>query len=271
MDSKLALFQGKKVRKVFHKDEWWFVIADVIVILTDSTNPTQYLKNMRVRDAELFKGGVQIEPPLWVETAGGRQKLNCANTEGILRLIQSIPSPKAEPFKLWLAQVGYERIQEIKDPELSTKRARDIYKAKGYSDDWIEKRMKGIEVRDELTSEWGKRKVKVGKEFAILSSEISKATFGMTPTEYKKFKNLKSENLRDHMDSLELIYSMLGEATTIAFARIKNAQGFQENKIVARKGGMVAGVARKSHEQVMGEKVSKRNNYLLKLKNKDKK
>jgi hypothetical protein len=199
MDTKIAIFQGKQVRKTLHNNEWWFVIEDVVSVLTDSTNIKDYINKMRRRDEELAKGYGQIVHTLDIETKGGLQKMNCANTEGVFRIIQSIPSPKAEPFKLWLAKVGYERVQEIEDPELATKRMRAIYKAKGYSDAWIEKRMRGIAVRDELTGEWQKRGVKEGKEYAILTAEISKATFDMTPKEHKELKGLKRENLRDHI------------------------------------------------------------------------
>ena len=209
--AKIAVFEGKKIRKTWHDDKWWFVIVDVVAALTDSTQPDGYLKDMRRRDESLSKGWGQIATPLLVATSGGKQKINCANTEGILRIIQSIPSPKAEPFKLWLAKVGYERIQEIDDPELATKRTREIYKAKGYPDSWIEKRMRGIEVRATLTDTWKEHGVKESREYEILTAEISKATFGMTPSEYKTHKGLNRENLRDHMNDLELIFSMLGD------------------------------------------------------------
>ena len=186
----------------------------------------------------------------------------CANTEGIFRLIQSIPSPKAEPFKRWLARVGYERIQEIEDPELATKRTRALYKAKGYSDDWIEKRMRSIAIRDELTDEWKKRGVKEQREYAILTAEISQATFGLTPSQYAEFKRLKRENLRDHMTDLELIFSMLGEAATSEIARNRDAQGFPQNKQVASEGGTVAGNARRELEKKSGRKVVTSENYL---------
>ncbi|MEI6149118.1 MAG: BRO family protein, partial [bacterium] len=211
-----------------------------------------------------FKGGVQIVPPLGLEfeTAGGRQRLQCWNTEGVFRLIQSIPSPKAEPFKRWLAKVGYERIQEIEDPELATKRTRALYQAKGYSADWIEKRMRSIAIRDELTDEWKKRGVKEQREYAILTAEISEATFGLTPTQYAEFKRLKRENLRDHMTDLELIFSMLGEAATTEIARNRDAQGFPQNKQAARSGGTVAGSARRDLEKKSGRKVVTSENYL---------
>ena len=190
-EKRIALFQRKEIRRVIHDNEWWFVITDVIAGLTDSSNPQGYFKDMRKRDPSLAdassKGGANCPPP-WPGvrlTAGGRQMLQkCWNTEGLFRIIQSISSPKAEPFKRWLARVGYERIQEIEDPELATKRTRALYKAKGYSDDWIEKRLRSIAIRDELTDEWKKRGVKEQREYAILTAEISKATFGLTPTEH---------------------------------------------------------------------------------------
>lgn len=264
----IILFEQKKVRRVRFNDEWWFVINDVVAVLTDSVNPSDYLKKLRKRDESLsdaFKGGGQSVPPLGLEfdTAGGRQMLQCWNTTGILRLIQSIPSPKAEPFKRWLAKVGYERLEEIENPELAAKRMREIYKQKGYSDEWIEKRMRGIAVRDELTDEWKKRGVKEKAEYSILTAEISKATFGMTPSEYKDYKELTNpgDNLRDHMTDLELIFTMLGEASTTEIAREKDAQGFTENKEAAVKGGVVAGNARRELEQKSGKKVSTRQNY----------
>lgn len=260
--TKLAIFQKKEIRKTIHKNEWWFVIADVVTALTDSVQPSGYIKDMRRRDPELEKGWGQIATPLPIETAGGVQKLNCANTEGIFRIIQSIPSPKAEPFKRWLAKVGYERVQEIEDPELATKRTRALYKAKGYSDDWIEKRMRGITIREELTDQWQKRGVKEQKEYSILTAEISKATFGMTPSEYKKFKKLKRENLRDHMNDLELIFSMLGERATTEITQTEDSQGFHKLKKDAKEGGKIAGDAKKALEQRTKKKVSSPENYL---------
>ena len=214
METKIAVFRAKEIRRTIHNNEWWFSVADVVEALTETANSADYIKKMRKRDAELAKGWGQIVTPLWLETSGGKQKVNCANTEGIFRIIQSIPSPKAEPFKRWLAKVGYERVQEIEDPELATKRTRALYKAKGYSDDWIEKRMRGIAIREELTDEWKEREVRREKEYAILTAEIAKAAFGVTPGEHKKLKGLIRENLRDHMTDLELIFSMLGEAAT---------------------------------------------------------
>ena len=261
-EKRLALFQRKEVRRVIHNNEWWFVVVDVVAALTDSANPTDYFNKVRQRDPELAKGYGQIVHPLLVPTSGGPQKLNCANTEGIFRLILSIPSPKAEPFKRWLARVGYERIQEIEDPELATKRTRAIYLTKGYSADWIEKRIRSIAIRDELTDEWKKRGVREQREYAILTAEISKATFGLTLTEYAEFKKLKRENLRDHMTDLELIFSMFSEAATTEIARTRDSQGFPQNKQAARSGGKVAGNARRELEKKSGRKVVTKENYL---------
>ncbi|MBU2036920.1 Bro-N domain-containing protein [Patescibacteria group bacterium] len=265
--TKIAIFQKKEIRKTIYKNEWWFSVADVIEVLTDTVDVRDYIKKMRKRDRELNAyWGTNCPPVEMVAKDGKKRKITSANTEGIFRIIQSIPSPKAEPFKRWLARVGYERIQEIEDPELATKRTRAIYKAKGYSDAWIEKRMRGIEVRETLTGEWKKRNVKEGQEYAILTAEISKATFGMTPSQYQKFKGLKRENLRDHMNDLELIFTMLGEASTTEIAKNKDTRGFIENKIAAREGGSVAGKARKDLELKSGKKVSTNKNYLLKKK-----
>ena len=261
-ERRIALFQQREVRRTIHNNEWWFVVEDVVFALTDSRDPKQYIQRIKQRDSELNKGWVQIVLTLPVPTEGGLQEMRCANTEGLFRLIQSIPSPKAEPFKRWLAKVGYERIQEIEDPELATKRTRALYKAKGYSDDWIEKRMRSIAIRDELTDEWKKRGVKEQREYAILTAEISKATFGLTPTEYAEFKRLKRENLRDHMTDLELIFSMLGEAATTEIARNREPQGFPQNQVAAKDGGKVAGNARRELEKQSGRKVVTNENYL---------
>ena len=263
-DTKIAVFRKKEVRRTIYKNEWWFSIVDVVEALTDSVNSRDYWYKMKIR----VKGEENIQlsticRQLKLESSDGKKyETDCANTEGMLRIIQSIPSPKAEPFKRWLAKVGFERIKEIEDPELATKRTRAIYKAKGYSNAWIEKRIRGIEVRETLTDEWKNRKVKEGKEYAILTAEIFKATFGMTPTEYQKFKKLKKENLRDHMNDLELIFTMLGEASTTEIAKNRNAQGFLENKIASKKGGKIAGDARKKLEKESGKKVSTKKNYL---------
>lgn len=262
METRLAVFQGKEIRKTLHNGEWWFVVEDVVLALIDSKDPKQYIQRMKQRDPELGKGWVQIVHTLSIETSGGAQRMLCANTEGIFRIIQSIPSPKAEPFKRWLAKVGYERVQEIEDPELATKRTKELYRAKGYSDAWIEKRMRGIAIRAELTDEWRQRNVKGEPEYAILTAEISKAAFGMTPSEYKQLKGLELENLRDHMNDLELIFSMLGEAATTEIARKQDAQGFTENKVAAHKGGRIAGEAREKLEVETGTAVVTAENYL---------
>lgn len=262
--SNIKLFESKGIRTVWNEEDqkWYFVVEDVVLVLTDSKDPKQYIKRMRQRDKELGKGWVQFVPPLWVETAGGKQRMGCANAKGLLRIIQSIPSPKAEPFKQWLAQVGSDRLDEIENPELATQRTRELYKLKGYSDDWIEKRMRSIAIREELTDEWKNRGIREQQDYSILTLEISKATFGMTPSEYKKFKGLKRENLRDHMNDLELIFSMLGEASTTAIVKTKNPKGFVENKITAIQGGNVAGNARRELESKTKTKVSTSENYL---------
>ena len=216
--SNIKLFQDKKIRTVWNeKDEkWYFAVVDVVEVLTDTVNAKDYIKKMRKRDTALNSIWGTICPPLEMTAKDGKKrKIQCSNAEGLLRIIQSIPSPKAEPFKRWLAKVGYERLEEIENPELASKRAREIYKAKGYSVDWIENRIRSIAIRDELTDEWKKRGVREQIEYAILTAEISKATFGLTPSQYKQVKGLKRENLRDHMTDLELIFSMLGEASTI--------------------------------------------------------
>lgn len=225
METKIAVFKGKEIRKVIHNNEWWFSVADVVSVLTDSKDSSEYIKKMRKRDDELSKGWVQIVHTLTIETEGGKQRMLCANTEGIFRIIQSIPSPKAEPFKRWLAKVGYERVQEIEDPELATKRTKAIYRAKGYSDNWIEKRMRGIAIRAELTDEWKKRQVGQEREYAILTAEISKATFGLSPS-------------------------------------TQGAQGFDENRTAARKGGKIAGDAREKLEKETKKMVVSKENYL---------
>ena len=260
--TKIAIFKGKRIRKTIYNNEWWFSVADIVLVLTDTPNVKDYIRKMRIRDEELGKGWGQIVTPLSMDTIGGKQELNCANTEGMFRIIQSIPSPKAEPFKRWLARVGYERVKEIEDPELATKRTHAIYKAKGYSEDWIAKRMRGIEVRETLTNEWKNRGAKEDVEYSILTAEISKAAFGMTPSEYKKFKGLKRENLRDHMEDLELILTMLGEATTTKITRDRNSEGFIPLKKDAKEGGEVAGSARKDIEKRINKPVSTKENYL---------
>jgi len=260
----IKLFENRQVRTTWSEAEgkWYFVVEDIVTILTDSKDPKQYIKRLRQRDEELAKGWVQFVPTLTVETTGGKQRMNCADLKGILRIIQSIPSPKAEPFKRWLAQVGSERIEEIENPEIATQRTRELYKLKGYTDDWIEKRMRSIAIREELTEEWKNHGVKEKVEYAILTAEISKATFGLTPSEYKQIKGLKNQNLRDHFNDLELIFSMLGEASTTAIVRTQNPKGFVQNQQAAKQGGKIAGDARKALEIKTGESVVTENNFL---------
>jgi DNA-damage-inducible protein D len=263
MDNKLVVFRGKEIRRVLEANEWYFSIVDVCGALTESPDAGAYWRKLKQRLKEegsevvTFCHGLKLEAP-----DGKMRDTDCANTEGIFRIIQSIPSPKAEPFKRWLAKVGYERVQEIEDPELGTKRTRALYKAKGYPDGWIEKRMRGIAIREELTDEWKNRGVKEDAEYSILTAEISKATFGLTPSQYKRLKGLKRENLRDHFNDLELIFNMLGEAATTEITRNKDARGFVENKETAREGGDVAGKARKDLESRTGKRVVSRRNYL---------
>ena len=258
----LVVFQDKKIRRIWHDNEWYFSVVDVVEALTDSPNPRQYWG--KVKDREF----VQLElSPIWVqlklESADGKKyDTDCANTKNIFRIIQSIPSPKAEPFKQWLAQVGYERVQEIEDPELAQRRMKELYRQKGYSDEWIEKRVRGIFIRQELTDEWKNRGVKENKDYAILTNEISKATFGKTVEEYKQYKNLKKENLRDHMDELELIFNMLGEKVTTEITKHKDDHKFEELSKSAREGGGVAGRARKDAEKKIGRKIVSNENYL---------
>ena len=265
MESQIAVFRGKEIRKTIYGNEWWFSIVDVTGVLTGSERPRKYWGDLKKKLLE--EGYDELSEKigqLKMQSADGKfYDTDCANTETMFRIIQSIPSPKAEPFKRWLAKVGYERVQEIEDPELGTKRTRELYKAKGYSDDWIEKRMRGIAIREELTDEWKKRKVKEEQEYAILTAEIAKAAFGVTPEEHKNLKGLKRQNLRDHMTDLELIFSMLGEAATTEITNVDDAQGFEENKQAARKGGEVAGTARKDLEKKTGKRVVSSENYLV--------
>jgi hypothetical protein len=265
MDSENALvvFQGKKIRRTWFNDEWWFSVVDIIEALTQTGRARKYWSDLKKK---LTEEGFQLSEKigqLKMTAEDGKMRLtDCVNTKNAFRIIQSIPSKKAEPFKQWLAEVGYQRVQEIENPEIAQKRMRELYKAKGYSDAWIEKRVRGIAIRDELTSEWDKRDIKTDREYSILTAEISKATFGLTPSEYKKLKGLKRENLRDHMGDLELIFSMLGEASTTRIARDKDAQGFIENKSAAKEGGAVAGTARRELEKQIKGKVVSKENYL---------
>ena len=262
--TKIAVFKGKEIRKTIHKNEWWFSVVDVVEALTGTDRPRKYwndLKTKLVKEgySEVSEkiGQLKLKAP-----DGKLRDTDCANTETVFRIIQTIPSPKAEPFKRWLARVGYERVQEIEDPELATKRTRALYKAKGYPDDWIEKRMRGIAIREELTDEWHKRGAKIQKDYEILTAEISKATFGITPSEYKKIKGLKRENLRDHMGDFELIFSMLGERATTEIHRNEDSCGLPKLKSDARAGGDIAGGARKQLEKRLGRPIVSRDNFL---------
>ncbi|MBU0615713.1 MAG: Bro-N domain-containing protein [Nanoarchaeota archaeon] len=259
----LVVFQGNKIRRKWFNDEWWFSVVDIIAALTQNDRARKYWSDLKTK---LIEEGFEVSEIIGqlklLAEDGKLRETDCANTKSMFRIIQSIPSKKAEPFKQWLAQVGYERVQEIENPELAQKRMKELYKQKGYSEDWIEKRVRGIAIRDELTDEWKKRGVQEKMEFSILTAEISKATFGMTPSEYQKFKGLKKQNLRDHMDDLELIFSMLGERATTEIARTKDAQGFIENKDAALKGGNIAGDARKNLEIETKKRVASPENYL---------
>jgi len=262
-DKTLAVFQGKSIRRIWFNDEWWFSVVDIVGALTESERARKYWSDLKKRlTEEGFELSAKIGQLKLISTDGKTYQTDCVNAKNAFRIIQSIPSKKAEPFKQWLAQVGYDRVQEIENPELAQKRMKYLYKQKGYSNDWIEKRVRGIAIRDELTDEWGKRGITTENEYAILTAEISKATFGLTPGEYKKLKGLKRENLRDHMNDLELIFTMLGEASTTKIARKKDTDGFLENKEAAKEGGIVAGVARKELESRIGEKVVSEENYL---------
>jgi hypothetical protein len=262
----IALFKGKKIRKILRENEWWFSVVDVIEALTDSANSRDYWFKMKIRVKD--EAGIQLSTfcrQLKLESSDGKKyETDCANTEGIFRIIQSIPSPKAEPLKRWLAKVGYERVQEIENPELATKRTRMLYKLKGYSDDWIEKRMRGIAIREELTDEWKKRGAQERTDYEILTAEISKATFGVTPVEYQKLKGLKRENLRDHMDDFELIFTMLGERSTTEIHRTEDSKGFTKLKSDAKAGGGIAAVARKKLEKRLGRSVVSKKNFFKK-------
>ena len=266
MDNKIILFQEKQVRREWHKDEWYFSIIDVIEILTENSNPSRYWQDLK-RKSEKMEGQLYdfIVKFKFLAQDGKMRPTECANTEELFRIIMSVPSPKAEPFKLWLAQTGKERVEEIENPELGFERLKNIYKAKGYSEEWIDVRLKSIDVRKKLTDEWHDRGVKEGIEYAILTAEISKATFGMTPSEYQQFKKLERQNVRDHMSDLELIFTMLGEGLTNKLAIDADAQGFDENARVAKKGGKAAGEARLAAEKETGVKVITPNNFLKQI------
>lgn len=266
--SSIKLFQDKKIRSVWDETEqqWYFSVVDVVAALTDSVNPTDYLKKMRKRDASLAAYlGTNCPQVEMMTESGKRRKVLAANIKGLFRIIQSIPSSKAEPFKLWLAQVGYDRIQEIENPELAQERMKELYEQKGYPKDWIDKRLKGIAIRQNLTDEWKERGITEKSDYAILTAEISKATFGLTPSEYKKYKGLmkKNQNLRDHMSDLELIFTMLGERVTTEISQKEKPDTFIENKQVAQRGGNVAGVAREQAEKELGRSIVSNQNFLL--------
>jgi hypothetical protein len=263
--SNIKLFEEKHVRSVYNEqdEKWYFSVQDVVKILTDSLDVKQYIKKMLTRDEQLKNNWGTICTLVEMKASDGKKrKIQASDARGLLRIIQSISSPKAEPFKQWLAKVGAERLAEIENPELASQRARELYKAKGYSDDWIEKRMRSIAIREELTEEWKNRGIKEQRDYAILTAEISKATFGLTPSEYKNLKGLKSQNLRDHMSDLELIFSMLGEASTKEIVVNTNPRGFDANKKAAKAGGKIAGDARKQLEIKSGKKVITSDNYL---------
>ena len=259
---KIILFQEKQVRREWHLDDWYFSIVDVIEVLTDATQPRTYwakLKKKIKEESELLPNWQQLK----MKSADGKfYKTDVANTEGLLRIIMSIPSPKAEPFKLWLAQIGKERMDEIENPELAFERAAEIYRAKGYTEEWIERRKQSINARKRLTDEWKSRGVQEGQEYAILTAEIAKATFGLTPSEHGKLKGLEKQNLRDHMTPLELIFTALGEESTRILAMQEDAKGFGENRETAEKGGRVAGKARRNAEKDLNIKVVSPDNYL---------
>ena len=266
-DNKLSLFDGKPIRKVWDNEEWFFSIIDIIEILTDSPTPRKYWDKVK---RKLKEEGTNETSPIWrqFKLMASDDKLrltDCANTEGVFRIIMSVPSPKAEPFKQWMAQVSKERIEETENPEIGFDRLREIYKAKGYPDEWIERRMQSIETRKQLTEEWKKRGVTEGQEFSILTATIAKGTFGVTPSEHSKLKDLDRQNLRDHMTPLELIFTALGEELTRDEAVRNDAKGFNENHEAAQKGGSIAGDARRRVEERTGNKIVSKENYLKKL------
>lgn len=254
-NNSIQLFEDRKIRTAWdeEKEEWYFSVQDVVAVLSESTDPKQYIKKMRTRDPQLSANWGTICTPVQMLAADGKQrKVQAANTEGILRIIQSIPSPKAEPFKRWLAQVGRERIEETIDPEQAIDRALETYQKKGYDADWIHQRILSIRVRNELTAEWQARGVEQGREYAILTDEITKAWSGMTTRQYKNLKGLKKENLRDNMSTLEIVLNMLAETTTTELSKAHQPEGFEESRIVARRGGKVAGDARRAIEADTG-------------------
>jgi hypothetical protein len=257
-----TVLNDKLIRRTIHKDAWWFAVSDIIEALTDSNNWSAVLEEICNQDSELIAWRGRYITPLWLDTPDGRLEIDCTDIEGVFRIVQSITSPKSELLKRWLAKVGSERVREFEDPELATNLTVSLYRAKGYSEAWIAKRMHGIAVRNALTDEWKNRGVRGESEQAILANEIFNAAFDLSPSEYKELKRLDRENPRDHMTDLELVFSMLGEAATTEIARRQDVQGFGENRTAARKGGSIAGEAREKLEQETGEKVVSRENYL---------
>ena len=265
-ENKLIVFQDKNIRRAWYENQWFYSLVDVIGALTGSANPTDYLKKIRKRDEELgFYVGTNCPQIEMLTESGKKRKTLAGNTQDVFRLIQSVPSKQAEPFKRWLAKVGQERIDEIENPELAQERMKAIYEQKGYPSDWIDKRLRGMAIRQNLTDEWKERGIEEQRDFAILTAEISKATFGVTPSEYKKLKQLPEKskaNLRDHMDDLELIFTMLGERVTTEISKEEGPDTLSKSKAVAKRGGKVAGNARKETEKELGRSVVSGNNYL---------
>ncbi len=264
----IALFESTEIRKVWHEEQWYFSIIDIISALTSSQSPRRYWSDLKIKlseegiQTELYDFFVQLK---LMAPDGKMRETDCANTEGILRIIQSVPSPRAEPFKQWLAKVGYERIQEIEDPELAQQRMKKLYEQKWYPADWIDKRLRGIAIRQNLTDEWRERGITEQRDYAILTAEISHATFGMTPSEYREYKDLPTKsktNLRDHMTDLELIFTMLGERVTTEISTTEKPAGLHESKKVAQRGGKVAGNARKETEKELGRSVITKKNLI---------
>lgn len=261
-NNQVVVFEEYSIRKVLHSNEWHFSVIDVVKILSESTNPRNYWNMLKKREPQLNTVCVQLKIPA---TDGKNYLTDTANTEGIFRIMMSVPSPKAEPFKLWLAQIGKQHIDEIQDPELGFDRLKDLYIAKGYPKEWVDTRLKSIDIRKNLTDEWQQRGVKEGQEYAILTAEIAKATFGLTPTEHKNVKGLERQNLRDHMTNLELIFTMLGEESTRQYAVEEDAQGFIDNHESAQKGGKAAGNALKNYEETTGKTIVSETNFLKQI------
>jgi len=265
-NTKIAIFKWKKIRRIIYQNEWWFSVVDIIEALTGTDRPRKYWNDLKKKLTE--EGYHEVSEKigqLKMEASDGKKyHTDCADTETVFRIIQSITSPKAEPFKRWLAKVGYERVQEIENPEIATKRTRILYKLKGYSDDWIEKRMRGIAIREELTDEWQKRGAQEQRDYEILTAEISKATFGITPSEYKKLKRLERQNLQDHMNDLELIFTMLGERATTEIHRTEDSKGVSKLQKDAKAGGDIAGGARRKLEKRLRKSIVSKENYLKK-------